>query len=87
LVRRNPIQIISSELKIDDINIRFAVSQFSSCVVKELGLDCSKNKVEIGEFMKQLFYYLKYRSFNHQSLEIMLEAFASGYACKSGEGE
>ena len=85
-VRRSPIQIIDPHSDLINVNILFTVSYFinnlctDSCISYQ---DQDKDaKDKIRDFMKNMFYYLKNRSCNPQSIELMAEAFKCGNSCR-----
>jgi hypothetical protein len=83
-VRRSPIQILDPHSDLINVNILFAVSYFINNLCADSGIShqSKNNKDNIGNFMKNMFYYLKIRSCNPQSMELMAEAFKCGNSCR-----
>ena len=81
LIRRKPLQVIdSNDLKYAFCNEQFVFSQIMFWLRKgetEKGIEALAHK-DLKSFSNTLFYHLKYRSYDPQTLELMLLAFAAG---------
>jgi hypothetical protein len=83
-IRRHPVQITTPSINDFDINEKVAIGVFFPKILEYAGINYRKDvpkmrdRTPLFDFVNLLFYNLKYRSFNQQSLELMIEAFVSG---------
>lgn len=94
LIRRKPLQIIKDEDELEDrpkaeslvfINEKFVLSYVVSYFTELIGHDFYEtlnehNKACFDGYLDSLFYYLKYRNCNSQTLEFALLSFGAGIA-------
>ena len=86
LLRRSPIQL---KEPVDEvytyINEKAAISILFTKMLKELGVDVSKNDKRIismiDNYIDLLYYNFKFRLYTQQSLELMIAAFFCGSIC------
>lgn len=81
-LRRHPIHVITEFLGCESINEKFVISYISSCILSDENISYDDCKNILSEFIKLLFYNLKYRLYTQQSMELMINAFFCG--CKLG---
>jgi len=81
LLRRKPLQVIEEFNGCEFINELFITLALSSSIASEKNIakDKWENNPTFKKFQDLLFYNLKYRHVSQQSLELMIEAFFSGY--------
>jgi hypothetical protein len=80
-LRRHPVQILTEHHTIYDVNELVAIGLFFPRILRQVGINikaCQGDKVYI-DFFNLLFYNLKYRTYTQSSLELMFDAFISGY--------
>lgn len=79
LLRMKPLQINGNDKILSYINERFILSYILSFLGDgDSSKLLSRDNAGLKSFTETLFYYLKYRSVNPQTLEIMLLAFFAG---------
>jgi len=74
ILRRKPIQIVKEFDGNEYINELFVTSYIASGILAINKSDRSDIDNNYMQFLKMLFYNLKYRNYNQQSLELMIEA-------------
>lgn len=86
LLRRKPLQILKDgKEELVYINEKFVLSYVLLYLSRLVGEDFydkldEKNKKIVNGFIDSLYYYLKYRNCNSQSLEFALVSFGAGVA-------
>lgn len=79
LLRMKPLQSVSTDLKTVYINERFVLSYIMNFLENDnCGKILLRTESGLKSFRETLFYFLKYRSINAQSLEMMIIAFFAG---------
>jgi len=83
ILKRKPLQIIKKDTVSDDISIfvneYFVMTFLSQDFFKENTHSIHENDERImGEYLKHLFYHLKYRHIDQQSIELLLFSFELG---------
>ena len=79
LLKRRPLQILNSnDQKYIFCNEQFAFSQITYWLKKNDGDMGTEALSELKFFSNTLFYHLKYRSYEPQTLELMLVSFMAG---------
>ena len=79
LIRRKPIQILSNQKELVDINERFVLAYIIGFLNNEKkGSVLDRHEAGLEAFKESLLYYLKFRFIRANSLEIMLIAFFAG---------
>jgi len=81
ILKRKPLQIKgSNDQKYSFCNEQFAYSQIMFWLKKNEGEDGANALAhkDLERFSNTLFYYLKYRNYNPQALELMLVSFDAG---------
>lgn len=91
LLRRKPIQILKDETEeLVYVNEKFVLSYVMSYFTKLVGSDFydglrENNKRVIDGYVNSLYYYLKYRNCNSQTLEFALLSLGAGIAATNTE--
>ena len=79
LLKRKPIQVIKNDVNLLYINEKFVLSRIIHCICQDnnesvLTLDNEK----LSFFTDTLFYFLKYRSLDAQTIELLILSFNAG---------
>lgn len=92
LIQRKPIQLVSDKMEDDRmiyVNEKFVLSRLVSYLLED-----ESNKPIVGEkqkafqnFLDTLYYYLKFRRCDPQSIELMILAFKAGQLMGDGKLE
>ena len=78
-LRRKPIQVLSDENSLLYVNEKFITLYILDFLMNEArGNLLDREEKGLVAFREQLFYYLKYRHFDAQSIEMMLLSFFAG---------
>jgi hypothetical protein len=91
-LRRHPLQILTQDDKLFDINERIAIALFLPKILKENKIsyqkiiEDKKTRESLFDFINLLFYTFKYGIYTQQSLELMIEAFCTGIRCAAALG-
>lgn len=82
LLRDKPIQIMDSDMPYEYLYINEKVFTWIlvAKMLREAGIDPDDENQKLMSFLKLIYYNFKFRSFNQQSLELMITAFFCG--CK-----
>ena len=89
LLKRKPLQVCTSSKENVFVNERFILSIILNCMSHEGKIPFSElGSDKISFFTEPLFYYLKFRPFDAQAIEMMILAFFAGraYSDKTGDG-
>jgi len=81
LLKRKPLQIKdSNNEKYTFCNEQFALSQILFCLITDDSKDISQALAlrDLKFFIDTLFYHLKYRNYDPQTIELMLVSFVAG---------
>lgn len=83
ILRRKPIQILSDDIKHDNItyaNEKFVLSYITHELMRSTSKDnlSSEGYAKLSSFVDSLFYYLKYRNCEPKILELMMLSFEAG---------
>jgi hypothetical protein len=83
LLRHHVIHVIKPFAGSETINEKFIFARIISNIFSESGIDPQslKNKGIVDKFSSDFFYFLKYRQFTQQSLELIVESFLCGFFC------
>jgi len=85
LLKRHPLQLFDENSHENTfINEKFVCTYLLSSLLNLADIDCDEqsNKEHIDGFIKHLYYHLKYRTTNPQTLELMLTSFQLGLNLK-----
>ena len=79
LLKRKPLQVCEGSRENAFINERFVLSIILNCLSAEGKIPfCELGDEKISFFTEHLYYYLKFRPFDAQSIEMLILAFFAG---------
>ena len=79
ILRRKPIQVIALDKNLLYINERYVLAYILNFLSsKEKGLLLVRENTGLKSFVKSLYYFLKYRAYSAQSIELFLMSFFAG---------
>lgn len=91
LLRRKPLQILQDDIEeLVYVNEKFVLSYIMNYFTQLIGYDFlselkEKNERAVKGYINSLYYYLKYRNCNSQTLEFALLSVAAGIAATNCE--
>ena len=79
LLKRKPFQVLNNDINVLYINEKFVLSRIIHCICQDNNESVlTLNNEKLSFFTDTLFYFLKYRSLDAQTIELLILSFNAG---------